>query len=182
MRTTARMIARSRSTRTGRERHSEVNDWATPRWLYDALSERIPFDVDACATAADALCPVWIPDEFAAMRMGDDGGLAGRSIWMNPPYGRALEWWVGWALQARQWNGAERVVCLLPVRTSTGWWHAHIPWALQVVYIRGQLRFGGSRVNAPFDSALVVFGRAPTIAGITALQGRESVAWGVDNA
>lgn len=37
------------------------------------------------------------------------------------------------------------------------WWHDHVMKARNIVLIRGRLRFGGSTVNAPFPSCIVVF-------------------------
>ena len=53
---------------------------------------------------------------------------------------------------------AELVVCLLPARTDTAWWHDYVMHG-EVHFIRGRLKFGGSKNNAPFPSALVVFKR-----------------------
>jgi site-specific DNA-methyltransferase (adenine-specific) len=53
------------------------------------------------------------------------------------------------------------VVCLLPVRADTLWWHDIVlPHAAEVRYIRGRLPFGGMGNSAPFASAIVVF-RSP---------------------
>lgn len=146
-------------------RHSENNEWATPRWLFEALAERIPFTVDAFATADNALVP-----RFGVWAVG-----RGDIVWANPPYGHGLGGYVAWAAQRA---GGERcVVCLLPVRTSTGWWHMALQTARQLVFVRGRLRFSGQPVNAPFDSAVVVFGEATRIRCITALRGQERVEW-----
>jgi len=165
------------TTPLGRTRHSEQSDWSTPRWLFDALDERIAFDVDACASPHDALCPAWISHEFEAARVVRTGDLRSSAIWCNPPYGRRLTWWVGWAHDAVASGGAYCAACLVPVRTSTAWWHDLTPLATQVVFVRGRLQFGGSRANAPFDSALVVYGHAPVVRSIMALRGQEGVTW-----
>ena len=48
------------------------------------------------------------------------------------------------------------VVCLVPARTDTAWWH---DWAMRgsITFIRGRLKFGDAVNSAPFPSALVVF-------------------------
>ena len=48
------------------------------------------------------------------------------------------------------------VVCLVPARTDTAWWHDYATKG-QVTFIRGRLKFGGHVNSAPFPSATVVF-------------------------
>ena len=43
---------------------------------------------------------------------------------MNPPYGRAIKAWLAKAFQASL-EGA-LVVCLIPARTDTAWWHEFV--------------------------------------------------------
>ena len=55
-------------------------------------------------------------------------------------------------------GGGAVVVCLLPARTDTQWWHSYvIAHAAEVRFIKGRLKFGGSKNSAPFPSAVVVF-------------------------
>jgi hypothetical protein len=51
---------------------------------------------------------------------------------------------------------AELVVCLLPARTDTSWWHDHCATA-EVRFLRGRVRFGQAETGAPFPSAVVTF-------------------------
>lgn len=59
------------------------------------------------------------------------------------------------AYQAATEEGAT-VVCLVPSRTDTKWFH---DYALkgEIRFIRGRLRFGDAKDNAPFPSMIVVF-------------------------
>ncbi len=52
------------------------------------------------------------------------------------------------------------VVCLIPSRTDTAWWHDYVMKADQIRFIRGRLKFGGAKYNAPFPNAVVVFNGA----------------------
>lgn len=52
------------------------------------------------------------------------------------------------------------VVCLVPSRTDTAWWHEYAMKG-RVTFIRGRLKFGAAKNSAPFPSALVVFNPAP---------------------
>ena len=73
---------------------------------------------------------------------------------MNPPYGRSIGQWVSKAYEASQ-TGAT-VVCLLPARTDTRWWHTYAMKG-EIRFIKGRLKFGNAKANAPFPSALVIF-------------------------
>lgn len=133
---------------------SATDDWATPQDYFDSVVEEFGrFDLDACASAANAKAPRFFTVE--------DDGLAQEwrgQVWMNPPYGRTIGLWMRKAYQSYL-DGA-RVVCLVPARTDTAWWH---DYAMQgkIRFIRGRLKFGESANSAPFPSALVWFGDFP---------------------
>jgi site-specific DNA-methyltransferase (adenine-specific) len=74
---------------------------------------------------------------------------------MNPPYGREIRRWVQKAYE-ESLRGAT-VVCLLPARTDTAWWHEYILPYAKVSFIRGRLKFGDAKNGAPFPSAVAVF-------------------------
>jgi site-specific DNA-methyltransferase (adenine-specific) len=133
---------------------SQSDEWATPPELFADLSRLFgPFDLDPCATTDNALCEHFFTRE--------DNGLAqdwgtGR-VYMNPPYGRHIGTWLCKALYAAQLGAL--VVCLVPARTDTVWWHTYTPRA-QVRFLRGRLSFtrlDGRRAQAPFPSAILIF-------------------------
>ena len=130
---------------------SATDEWATPQDFFDKLMETYRFTLDVCATAENAKCADFYTKE--------DNGLTkdwmGR-CWMNPPYGRDIKYWVKKAYQSARDNGA-LVVCLLPSRTDTAWWHDYVLPYGEVTFIRGRLKFGGAKNSAPFPSAIVVF-------------------------
>jgi len=129
---------------------SDSYEWSTPDDLFSRLDLRFRFDLDVCASAQNAKC------ERHYTR--DDDGLSQPWMgvcWMNPPYGREIGKWVAKAYAASL-NGAT-VVCLLPARTDTAWWHQFVGRAANVTFLKGRLRFGGQRNAAPFPSAIVVF-------------------------
>ena len=89
-------------------------------------------------------------------------------MFLNPPYGRELGHWIEKACESAQ-EGAT-VVCLLPARTDTRWFHRFaLPFASELRFFRGRIRFAGATHSAPFPSVLVVFRpsqtrRAPGVA------------------
>jgi phage N-6-adenine-methyltransferase len=126
---------------------------ADPQDFFDQLDAEFGFTLDAAATAENAKCARYFTRE--------DDGLAqewtGR-VWLNPPYGRELGLWMRKAWGASQ-TTAELVVCLVPVRSDTAWWHDYATRG-DVEFVRGQMRFGDADNVAPFSSAVVVLRNA----------------------
>lgn len=129
---------------------SKTDEWPTPQEFFDALHAEFNFTLDPCATPENAKCAKFFTEQ--------DNGLAqswqGERVFMNPPYGRAIKDWMRKA--AEEAKAGALVVCLVPARTDTEWWHEY---ALQgaVRFIRGRLKFGQSANSAPFPSAVIVF-------------------------
>ena len=49
------------------------------------------------------------------------------------------------------------MVCLLPARTDTKWFHDYVLPYSDIEFIRGRVKFGGSKWNAPFPSLIATF-------------------------
>lgn len=130
---------------------SKTDLWSTPQDLFDDLDRVYRFDVDVCATPENAKCATFYTLEQDGLAQDWRG-----TCWLNPPYGREIGKWVEKARRSADENGAT-VVCLLPARTDTRWWHEHCSLG-HITFIKGRLKFGGSKNGAPFPSAIVVFG------------------------
>jgi phage N-6-adenine-methyltransferase len=130
---------------------SATDNWATPQDYFDRVSSTYgPFDLDVCASVDNAKCPHFFTKEVDGLAQKWTG-----KVWMNPPYGREIGRWMRKAYESAQ-SGNATVVCLVPARTDTAWWHDYAAKG-KVEFIRGRLKFGGSPHSAPFPSALVVF-------------------------
>ena len=130
---------------------SATDAWETPQNFFDKLAEVYKFATDVCATAENAKCANFYTKEDDGLSKDWTG-----VCWMNPPYGRDIKYWVKKAYESARDNGAP-VVCLLPARTDTSWWHDFVLPHGKVTFVRGRLRFGGATNSAPFPSAVVVF-------------------------
>jgi phage N-6-adenine-methyltransferase len=142
-------------------RTSLDDTWTTPREFFDELNKEFNFGLDAAALQNSTLVPDnWYgpdhPDPAArdALRIDWNHNSRGRPIWLNPPYGRVIKDWVRKASEVA--SGGGTVVCLVPARTDTHWWHDYCINAYEIRYIRGRLKFGGQKNSAPFPSALVI--------------------------
>ena len=130
---------------------SSSEEWGTPQKLFNRLNQEFNFTLDICASKENAKCHKYYTKEENALKK-EWGGI----IWMNPPYGRQIGNWVKKAKEAARQEKAT-VVCLLPARTDTAWWHDYVMKANEIRLIRGRLKFGDGKGSAPFPSAIVVF-------------------------
>ena len=131
---------------------SKTDLWETPQDLFDKLNNEFQFTLDVCATPENAKCDKFYTKEQDGLKHPWKG-----TVWCNPPYGRGIGQWVRRALFASV--SGSTVVMLLPARTDTKWFHNYIYKRnnVEIRFIRGRLKFGGSKNSAPFPSMVVVF-------------------------
>ncbi len=136
------------------------DEWSTPQDLFDRLDVEFEFDVDAAASASNHKCGVWFGGRIDALSL-DSWGTVPLSVWLNPPYSRSREFVA--KARAESLKG-HTVVCLLPARTDTRWWHEWVYYGdglwwpgVDVRFIKGRLKFGNSENSAPFPSVIVIF-------------------------
>ncbi|KKN10502.1 hypothetical protein LCGC14_1035870 [marine sediment metagenome] len=113
--------------------------WRTPKSVFQILDAEFRFEFDPCPQfpGFDGLKKEW-----------------GRVNFVNPPFKNISEWMKkGW----KEFRLGKTVVFLIPSRTDTKWWHDYVMRSSEIRFIKGRLRFSGSKTNAPFPSAIVVF-------------------------
>lgn len=141
---------------------SKSEDWETPQDLFDRYNQQFNFTLDVAASKVNTKCAKFFTKE--------DNGLVQDwykdVCWMNPPYGRTIGMWIKKAYQ-ESCKGAT-VVCLIPSRTDTRWWHDYCMKG-EITFIKGRLKFinrslpsykesGDFKLSpAPFPSAIVIF-------------------------
>ena len=144
---------------------SATDEWATPQDFFERLDAEFGFDVDVCATSANTKCNEYFGPDHPNTEMRDGlkqnwhawgrSGELKSACWMNPPYSQIRTWMEKAAHEASR---GSTVVCLVPSRTDTRWWHeVVIAKGAEVRFVKGRLKFGGSKNSAPFPSAVVVF-------------------------
>ena len=126
---------------------SKTDLWSTPQDFFEGLDKEFGFTLDVCATDENAKCANYFTKETDGLKQEWSG-----VCWMNPPYGREIKQWMKKASESRA-----TVVCLVPARTDTAWWHDYANKAEEIRFIRGRLKFGDSKNSAPFPSAVVIF-------------------------
>ena len=129
---------------------STTNLWSTPQDFFEKLNDEFDFQLDPCCTEENKKCKYFYTEE--------DDGL--KKSWgyyrtfMNPPYGREIGKWMKKAYE-ESFEGC-LVVCLVPSRTDTRWWHDYAMKG-EIRFIKGRLKFGNAKNAAPFPSAVVIF-------------------------
>lgn len=136
---------------------SKTDLHATPQDFFDRLNAVFKFEIDVCALPENAKCQRFFTPESDGLAQEWRG-----VCWMNPPYGREIGAWIEKAYRSAKHHGAT-VVCLLPARVDTRWWHEYCARG-EVHFVKGRLRFGAAGANAPFPSAVVVF--RPSLADV----------------
>ncbi len=116
---------------------SKTDLWATPAGFFADLDAEFHFSLDPCATPENAKCKRY----FTAKQDG---------------LKRAVGEWVKKAYEESKKPGT-LVVCLLPARTDTRWFHDYIIKKAKIRFVRGRLKFGDGKAPAPFPSMVVIF-------------------------
>ena len=117
---------------------SKTPEWETPRDLFNRLNERWDFTLDPCCTASSAKCNKFYTIEEDGLKQD----WSGHRVFMNPPYGRKISKWVEKAYIEGNKAGTT-VVCLIPSRTDTKYWHNYCMKANEIYFVKGRLKFGG---------------------------------------
>lgn len=120
---------------------SKSDHWFTPPDFYAELDREFRFTFDPCPLHSE---------EDGAKRP-----WSGR-VFCNPPYSK-IPAFIKRALWHLHAGDVELAVFLIPARTDTAWFHDYIEGKAEVRFIRGRLKFGGSKNSAPFPSMVVVF-------------------------
>jgi phage N-6-adenine-methyltransferase len=151
--------ARASSTGSPGSYPNGTTEWPTPQWLVDQLAAEFgPFDLDPAATAENAKAPVYFTADVDGLAQSWHG-----RVFCNPPYGKSVT--PRWLAKARREVGlghARLVVCLVPARVGTAWWRECEADPAVFVRVIGRIRWHPvDRGEAPFDSAVIVFGELP---------------------
>ena len=127
-------------------RWAGTSEWYTPGWLLERIAAFYGGSYfDPC------------PASHGVIREnGLAGSWQGKRVYVNPPYGKAIEPWIRKAMT----EPAREIILLVPAYTETRWFaplYAHT-----LCFVSGRIRFeyrGKSEQPAPHPSVLVYRGR-----------------------
>lgn len=131
---------------------SECQTWATPADFFACVDAEFGFTLDVCALQENAKCERYFTPETDGLSQEWRG-----VCWCNPPYGRGIGEWMKKAYESAE--AGATVVCLIPSRTDSRWWHDYVMKAAEIRFVKGRLKFGDAKHDCPFPCALVIFRR-----------------------
>lgn len=141
----------------------ESDEWGTPAALFKQLNREFNFNLDAAASPTNGKCPVNLTENSLFLTWHEY-----QTVWLNPPYSRISDFIK--KAYSESLKGAI-VVCLIPSRTDTKYWHDYVMKASEIRFIKGRLKFNDQKGSAPFPSAIVIFRgeRAGTKPGVSTM-------------
>lgn len=134
---------------------SKKDDWETPKDFYNKLDRIFHFTLDPCANKENHKCNKY----FTIKENGLEQDWSNNVVFCNPPYGRKIYNWVKKAyIESQKENTI--VVLLIPSRTDTKYFHEFLynKKNVNLIFIKGRLKFGNSDQFAPFPSLLAILG------------------------
>lgn len=137
---------------------SKKQDWNTPLSLFNKLNKEFNFTLDVCADDSNFKCKNY----FDIHKNGLIQEWIG-NCWMNPPYGREISKWIEKATLSIKNKECNIIVCLLPVRSDTKWWHNYVMKSSEIRFLNKRLTFDGANNKAPFPSCIVIFNKNLTL-------------------
>ena len=130
---------------------SKTVEWETPNDFFNRLNEEFHFTLDPCSTDGNAKCD----KHYTKEQDGLSQDWAGEIVYCNPPYGRDMPKWIQKCYE--HFVGGGTAVMLIPARTDTKAFHEFIYGKAEIRFVRGRLKFGGSKNPAPFPSMVVIY-------------------------
>lgn len=132
------------------------DEWETPQDFFDMLNDEFHFNIDPCASSSNHKCDLYYT-------VNDDGlkkSWGGYRVFCNPPYSQIAKWVEKAYVEAMKPNTI--VVLLIPARTDTKWFHNFLYGHAELRFIKGRLKFGSAKYNAPFPSMVAILKRGET--------------------
>lgn len=126
--------------------------YETPEKLFNVLNNEFGFTLDVCATDENRKVDNFIGEDIDSLTQ-DWNGIC----WMNPPY-KDMKKWIIKAYKETIRNENTVVVCLIPARTNTTWWHDYCMKG-EIRFIKGRPKFKGCIHGLPQPLAIVIFGK-----------------------
>lgn len=110
--------------------------WSTPSELYNHYMDLGYYDPCPLNSSFDGLSQDW-----------------GHNNFVNPPYDNIFAFAVKAVEESKK---GKDVVLLVPARTDTKWFHFILENSIcEIDFIKGRLKFGGSKRCAPFPSIII---------------------------
>lgn len=152
-------------TFTGRPGEKTSDEYATPPTLWRPIARAVGgFDLDPASGAEST------PIADTRYTKEDDGLSQSwfGTVWLNPPFGDqsgpgrgGRETWLRKARNEVNRDQVDLITVLLPVDTSTDWFHRHAVAADVICFLSRRPQFVGESVHTGFACMVVVYGETP---------------------
>lgn len=129
------------------------DNWETPSEIFLPLNKEFGFTLDPCCRVETAKAARY----YTRIENGLVYDWRGQVVFVNPPYsGDNLKQWVE-KCYFESLKPKTKVVALLPVSTSSRWFHDFIYGKAEIRFLKGRVRFVGAPYTAPFSSMIVIW-------------------------
>ncbi|MES2395645.1 MAG: DNA N-6-adenine-methyltransferase [Bacteroidota bacterium] len=130
----------------------QKDKWETPAHIFEPLMKEFKFTLDPCAEKHTAKCSLFYTES--------EDGLTkpwhGQTVFVNPPYSRGnIDKWVKKCYEESRHGNT--IVALIPVSTSSKWFHEYVWRHATIRFYQGRIRFVGAPFTAPFSSMLAIY-------------------------
>lgn len=129
------------------------NEWETPDSLFKQLDQEFHFEMDAAATKENAKTKLSLNEKQDALKCEWED-----PAFCNPPYSLIAKFMKKAYEEACK---GKTIVCLIPARTDTRYFHDYCMKASEIRLIKGRLKFSNPTMekttSATFPSCIVVF-------------------------
>ena len=129
--------------------NSKKQEWETPIELFNPLNNEFHFTLDVCADEYNKKVNRYFSEKENGLLQDWSNDIC----WMNPPY-KKTNIWLKKALEESE-KGAT-VVCLVPSRTNTNWWHNYCMKG-EIRFIKGRPKFKGCTHGLPQPLSIIIF-------------------------
>ena len=138
-----------------------MNDsWETPDDLYEVLHKEFNFSFDAACTTSNCKTEVGNFYDIGVDGLEAPWHMAGRSIWLNPPYSRGN---INAFMQKAYMESLltdNNVVCLVRCDPTARWFKDWVDGkALEVRMLKHRVRFKDADASYPFPCCVVIYNR-----------------------
>lgn len=148
-------------------KHSDKDEWRTPEDLFSSINDFFRFNLDAAATADNALCDAFISqdkDSLSTTPWSSYSGANHTRAWLNPPYSKTREF-LGRARLELNYNNVVTVAIVRADAPETGWWNTGVLFgsrlAFDVIYLTPRVNFtrpdGKDSAGNVFPCCLIVY-------------------------
>ena len=130
----------------------QKDKWETPYKIFNQLNEIYKFTLDPACENHTAKCSKFFTEKDNSLIQDWSNEI----VFLNPPYSRGNIDLFMQKCYEESLKGT-KIVALIPVSTSSAWWHNFVWNKAKIHFYKGRIRFVGAPFTAPFSSCLAIY-------------------------